>query len=134
MALNGIARVLKGFQALSGEINLASAGSFTVVPAMSGRLFIARRAFLRIMSESGNSTPATIKLTIGGVDMSLATAIGTSSHGVNDLLEITLFAAGSHATNRMAAADITSAGVVVTVTSPANGVLTASPYVEGYLL
>ena len=69
----------------------------------------------------------------GGVDISLATSIGTSSHTVGELLEIPLFPSGTHATNRLKAVDISSTGVVFVVTVAAHGVLTAYPWIEGYL-
>lgn len=135
MALIAKAKTPHLYYHVSGtELNLAATGSLTVLPAVSGKSFLPRAAFIRITSESANSTPPTIKVQAGGLDISLATVMGTSSHTVNDLLEIPLFPAGTHATNRLALISISSTGVVFTVTSAANGVLTGYCWIEGYII
>jgi hypothetical protein len=135
MSLNGTARVLKSF---GSEVSIsmhAGGASIVLVPADSGKLFIPRAAFLRIIGKTGSGSDGTIKIHCGATNIVPITTIPSASSAVGDLIELALLPANASATSRLVQLDIGSQAINVSVGTAAGLTsYTARVYLEGYKL
>lgn len=120
------------FRAFDVSVNLKTASSVLIVPAITGKRFIPRACFLRIISAAGAGTTATVKVGNGGAfEICNAQSLGGGSIVANNLVELLL-----NGSTYKFAMDIGSTGISITVTVASTLATghTAQVYLEGYII
>jgi len=110
MALAGTAQATRYFYVF--DVNLKSATSTLIVPAVTGKKFIPRAMWCDIKTRTGSGSLPSIKIGNGGTwDIHVAAALGSAANVAGETIDLAF-----DGTSRKFVVDVSTTGISVAVT------------------